>query len=52
MENVSTQKISEQNESYITCSERGAPESMLWLATFCAITLASVSRTILPNTWF
>lgn len=31
----------------ITCSAKGAPASMLWIATFPAIKLASVSSIIL-----
>lgn len=34
-----------------TCSDKGAPESILLLATFPAITFGSVSRMILHKIW-
>lgn len=36
------------NDGISTCSDNGAPSSILWVATFPAIMLPSVSRIILP----
>jgi hypothetical protein len=36
-----------EEQDFDTCSDKGAPASILLLATFPAITFASVSRTIL-----